>query len=99
MTIRILLACLVLFAFCVFAYYKSKGQKKKGVKTLVYIDGMTCPHCAARVEKAFLEQGAKEAKVHLEEKYAEILAEAPLDEASAKETVETLGFTFVKIEF
>ena len=62
----------------------------------VYVDGMMCMKCAARVEKALAAAGC-EAKVNLEGKYAD-LGDCALPETALKEAVEKAGYTFVKVE-
>lgn len=64
----------------------------------VYVDGMSCGHCSARVEAAFNEIKGVSAKVNLEEKIAYLTSKKELTEDEAKTTVEGIGFTFVRFE-
>lgn len=64
----------------------------------VYVDGMSCGHCSARVEEAFNSVKGISAKVNLEEKVAYITSKSVIKEEEAKKIVEDTGFTFVKFE-
>lgn len=70
--------------------------KEWAVKTLVYIDGMSCEHCSARVEAAFMEKGY-DAVVDLSEKCATVLSDEPLNEEEIFTLIENLGFSPVKM--
>ena len=72
-------------------------SKEWAVKTLVYIDGMSCEHCSSRVEKAFSEKGF-DAVVDLEEKCATVLSDQTLNEEEIFAMITELGFTPVKME-
>lgn len=65
-------------------------------KTVVFIDGMTCGHCAARIENAFNSKNGCLAKVNLNKKCAELWTENALSEAEIRETVESNGYILVK---
>ncbi len=67
-------------------------------KIKVYIDGMNCSHCSARVEGAFNTLPRTKAKVDLEEKCAYISTSSDFSDEAIKAIVEKTGFTFVKIE-
>ena len=58
----------------------------------VFVDGMKCVHCAARVKKA-LEAIGLNAEIDLENKCANVSGQA--DEAAIKKAVEDAGYTFV----
>ena len=60
----------------------------------VYVDGMMCQHCAARVKKA-LEAVGLQAEIDLENKCAEVSGEA--DDAAIRKAVEDAGYTFVSV--
>ncbi len=99
------IACVLILLVCALGFLllkKKSGTKATKLdmkfphKTLIYIDGMTCEHCAARVETAFLEKGNGGAKVNLEEKFVEIWSNGPLPQANASETIQNLGFIPVK---
>lgn len=64
----------------------------------VYVDGMSCGHCSARVEEAFNSKKGFSAKVNLEEKVAYLTTKKPVTEEEVKGIVEGIGFTFVKFE-
>ncbi len=72
---------------------------KKLTTKKVKIGGMSCNHCKARVEKAFLDmKEVKSAEVDLENKLASLVLKKPIDEDIIKATVENLGFSFEGIE-
>jgi len=65
----------------------------------VYIEGMSCEHCAKRVEKALLAvTGIHTAQVDLDKKVAMIEVVDILDEAKIKEAVSEAGYTVTRIE-
>lgn len=64
----------------------------------VYVDGMSCGHCSARVEAGFNEDKDFSAKVNLDEKVAYLTSKRVVTAEEAKAVVETTGFTFVKFE-
>ena len=64
----------------------------------VYVDGMSCGHCSARVEAAFNDVKGVSAKVNLEEKAAYVTSKKEMTSDDAKAIVEGIGFTFVKFE-
>ncbi len=69
------------------------------VNKTIYIEGMTCGHCAKRVEDAL--KGIKEvksAKVLLEDKKAEIVLKEDISSDVIKSAVEDIGFEVTNIE-
>lgn len=64
----------------------------------VYIDGMTCEHCKARVENEFHSRPGFLAKVDLKKKCAVVRSKQPLDEDTVGEIVRKSGYTVVKCE-
>jgi len=66
-------------------------------QTTLKIEGMSCMHCVARVEKALTTvEGVESAKVSLEEKQAVVEhdeSKAPVDKL--KEAVEEAGYEVV----
>lgn len=64
----------------------------------VFVDGMLCGHCSARVEAGFNADKDFSAKVNLEEKAAYLTSKRVVTEEEAKAVVEKTGFTFVKFE-
>ena len=63
----------------------------------VYIEGMTCQHCASRVEAAFNELKGASARVDLEENVAYITCKKVITGEKACEIVEKAGFVFKKL--
>lgn len=64
-------------------------------KTVLKIEGMTCGHCKAAVEKALLAvAGVTNATVDLEKKEAEIVGSAPQGDLTT--AVEDAGYTVIK---
>lgn len=70
----------------------------KKYKYKVFVDGMSCGHCSARVEAGFNADKDFSAKVNLEEKVAYLTSKRVVTEKEAKSIVEETGFTFVKFE-
>lgn len=63
----------------------------------VIIEGMSCGHCKARVEKALGElEGITSVVVDLENKTATIEGEAPED--VIRETIDDAGYDVISIE-
>ncbi|MGI6778192.1 MAG: heavy-metal-associated domain-containing protein [Acetivibrionales bacterium] len=59
----------------------------------VFIEGMSCEHCARRVEQALKEvSGIKSVKVNLKDNYAEIESENGLDNEDIKAAVDEAGY-------
>ena len=64
----------------------------------VFIDGMSCGHCAARIEKALATiDGVAQVKVNLTGKFAEIETAKDLDDKSVSQAIDSAGYQFVKI--
>ena len=64
----------------------------------VFIDGMSCGHCAARIEKALgTIEGVAKVKVNLTGKFAEIETARDLDDKSVSQAIDSAGYQFVKI--
>jgi copper ion binding protein len=65
----------------------------------LFIDGMTCNHCKARVEKALLAlDGVQQAEVFLDQKKAVIQLTAEIDNAILVEAVDDAGYDVVEIK-
>ena len=62
----------------------------------IRIDGMSCSHCSARVEKALNAIDGVSATVNLEEKTATLTLETEVADSVISEAVEDAGFTVVK---
>jgi copper ion binding protein len=65
----------------------------------VFIEGMTCGHCASHVEEALKEiSGIKTANVDLKGKVAVIELTQTVEDERIKEAVEEAGYETIKIE-
>lgn len=64
------------------------------MKTIVSIDGMTCEHCAATVEKALLNvTGVEKAKVKLKKALVKVTYHVDqVTEADLKEAIVAAGY-------
>lgn len=72
--------------------------KEKIVK-LIGIEGMSCMHCAKKVEDKLRSiKEVRSAKVNLEEKNAEVILKAEIDDDRLKECIEELGYTVTNIK-
>lgn len=72
---------------------------KEKITKEVYIDGMSCMHCAAKVEKALASvSGVTDAKVDLVNKKAVVKLKNDIDNATLKATVEDLGYNVTDIK-
>lgn len=72
---------------------------KEKITKEVYIDGMSCMHCAAKVEKALASlNGVADAKVDLENKKAIVKLKKEIENSTIKATVEDLGYTVTDIK-
>lgn len=64
----------------------------------VFVDGMSCGHCSARVEAGFNANKDFSAKINLEEKVAYLTSKRVVTADEAKAIVEETGFTFAGFE-
>lgn len=72
---------------------------KEKITKEVFIDGMSCMHCAAKVEKALAAlNGVSDVKVDLNGKRAIVKIKKEIDNATLKATVEDLGYTVTDIK-
>lgn len=72
---------------------------KEKITKEVYIDGMSCMHCAAKVEKALASvSGVADAKVDLENKRAIVKLKKDVDNSTLKAAVEDLGYSVTDIK-
>ncbi len=72
---------------------------KEKITKEVFIDGMSCMHCAAKVEKALAAlNGVSDVKVDLNGKRAIVKLKKEIDNATLKATVEDLGYTVTDIK-
>ena len=64
----------------------------------VFIEGMSCGHCAARIEKALGKiDGVSSVTVNLTGKFAELDTARELDDKSVAEAIDSAGYQLVKI--
>ena len=64
----------------------------------VFIGGMSCGHCAARIEKSLgTLDGVSTVKVNLAGKFAELDTAKELDDKSVQAAIDSAGYQFVKI--
>lgn len=77
--------------------FNRKGENKSMEKTIL-IEGMTCSHCSARVEKALNAIPEVQAKVELEEKKAYITAAGDVSDETLRHAVEEAGYEVVDIK-
>lgn len=68
------------------------------MKKIITINGMTCEHCKARVEKALNGLEGVEAKVDLKKKQAAVTLSTAVDDAVLKSAVADAGYEVVSIE-
>lgn len=62
------------------------------------IEGMSCGHCSARVEKALNALEGVSAKVDLENKCAEITVTGSIDDAVLTKAVTDAGYDVISVE-
>ena len=68
------------------------------IKTIVYIEGMSCGHCASRVQTTLEKLDSIESvQVDLEKNQAIITSLEKLDQNRIKAIIEDLGYSVVKI--
>ena len=64
----------------------------------VFIEGMSCGHCAARIEKALGKlDGVSTVKVNLAGKFAELDTAKELTDESVLAAIDSAGYQFVRI--
>jgi len=64
----------------------------------VFIEGMSCGHCAARIEKALGNlDGVSKVKVNLTGKFAELDTAKDLSNEAVLAAIDSAGYQFVKI--
>ncbi len=76
---------------------KMKGENENMEKTML-IEGMTCAHCKARVEKALNAIPGVRANVVLEEKKAHIEVSGRVSDDELRKAVEEAGYEVVEIK-
>lgn len=71
--------------------------KKKNIKKVMKIDGMSCNHCKNKIEKGVNElKEVKKVTVDLENKTATIILKKELNNNMIKSTIEELGFSVIE---
>lgn len=75
---------------------KQKGETNMQKK--IHVEGMSCGHCSARVEKALNALEGVEAKVDLEAKTAFVRAGEGITDEVLKKAVEDAGYEVTGIE-
>lgn len=73
---------------------ENKNTKSYAHKIKVYIDGMHCENCAARIENAFNELGGCYAKANVKKGYADVWSNDVLNEQKTKDLIEDKGYGF-----
>jgi len=69
------------------------------MKKEILIEGMSCGHCSARVEKALLElDGVEKVEVDLTEKKASLKLSREISDEVFKETIDDVGYDVVQIK-
>ncbi len=67
--------------------------------TKLIVEGMTCGHCQASVERALqVVPGVEEVRVDLESKTAQVEHSTPVDEAALREAIESAGYSVVGVQ-
>ena len=67
------------------------------MKKEMLVEGMSCGHCSARVEKALNAIDGISAKVDLEKKEAAIELSGTVDDAALKAAVEEAGYEVTEL--
>lgn len=67
------------------------------MKKIIRIEGMSCGHCQARVEKALNAINGVSARVDLKKKQALVEQEKDIDDSVLREAVTEAGFEVVSI--
>lgn len=69
------------------------------MKKIVHVNGMSCAHCQAAVEKALMGvAGVEKAEVNLKKKLAEVKLAAEVSDAALMDAVNEAGFEAVSVE-
>ncbi len=72
---------------------------KEKITKVIHIDGMSCVHCAAKVEKALSSlSSVVDVRVDLESKTATLKLKKDIDSQTLKSTVEDLGYSVTEIK-
>lgn len=76
---------------------KIKGEDDT-MKKVITVNGMSCAHCQARVEKALNEIEGVDAKVDLRKKTATVSMKTPVDDEVLKNAVTAAGYEPVSVQ-
>lgn len=69
------------------------------MKKTIKIEGMSCEHCAKKIENALKNiDGIKSVKVHLKKKEAIISTDKLVSDETLKSTIENLGYQITMIQ-
>ena len=69
------------------------------MKKIVGIEGMSCSHCAKKVEDAFYElPETEDIKINLDDKNAEIEFSSNVDDKIISDLIKSAGYTVTSIE-
>ena len=71
---------------------KAQNEEIKMREKIMYVDGMTCMHCKARVEKVLNELSGVNAVVNLEEKSVNISLNSDVDDKVLSDVVTKAGY-------
>lgn len=81
---------------------KKSGRKnnvrRTNMKRIMTIEGMSCAHCQARVEKALQSISGVEATVNLKKKIALVEADASVTDEMLTKAVEEAGYVVMSME-
>lgn len=72
---------------------------EKKIKKILVIEGMSCNHCAKRIESSLLNlEQVKSIKVDLDSKEATIILKKDVDNQILKEKIDNLGFNLLEVK-
>lgn len=89
--------CVVLNALRIKTFEVNNKRKDKKTMKKIIIEGMSCGHCSARVEKALNDVTGIKAKVNLEENTAYVELTAGVTDNILKQIVEDAGYKVKEI--
>lgn len=68
----------------------------KKVKQVINVDGMSCSHCAKKVENSLKEvDGVIKVSVNLDKKEVIIISKFEIDASLLRKKIETLGYKYL----
>ncbi len=73
------------------------GEKPMKLQKTLHIEGMSCAHCKAAVEKALNTLEGVDAEVDLDKKIARLTLSEPIDDALLKKTVTDAGYEVLSV--